>query len=39
MMDFFSKGIVHKISAEDSNKQGVEDQQLPQRFVKIKRVK
>lgn len=37
MMDFFSKEIVRKVkSAEDSNKQSVEDQQLPQRFVTLK---
>lgn len=33
---FFSRGIVWKVSAEDSNKQDVEDQQLPQRFVTLK---
>lgn len=37
MMDFFSKEIVRKVkSAEDGNKQSVEDQQLPQRFVTLK---
>lgn len=33
---FFPKGIVWKVSAEDSNKQDVEDQQVPQRFVTLK---
>jgi len=35
-MDFFSKGSMGKVIAEDSNKQVVEDQQLPQRFVILK---
>lgn len=36
MMNFFSKGIVVKVIAEDSNKKVVEEQQLPQRFVTLK---
>lgn len=35
-MEFFSKGIVEKVIAEDSNKQVVLQQQLPQRFVTFK---
>lgn len=37
MMGFFPKGSVGKVIAEDSNEQVVEEQQLPQRFVTLKK--